>query len=455
MTKTEAIPTDRDNFFATRRLLAAVIESPWSARLAPLLFLLLASLLLPTSAFAKGKPAIELEGTWYVLIHYRDSSTANPDVDRWDERLWSFTKKGSRVQWSEYPIVVFESNEGRFGATAGNPRSRILAAWEPNADQLSQIKSGLPVNSRGVLKKSLRGSDEKGYQSMSSMRASGAMMVGYQQTWTIDSLMTKPVFTRDDTIGTGVAIATKNEPGLSSGRTRYATLEVNKRGSELTGRFQRDENREGTFRMMRAGAPKKLPSDERTPNEKMRDRTREKIRSGYQKEGFKQFLATLDKPDAPDIRARLGDKRLRQIWAKHAEQIIGGDARARSAIEKEVREAYIEAVQDDLTLSFLANDGSTSDTLARAGVETDPEQERLAKLVREELGTKRIAELREKYADRIEAGDPEAKQEVREILREAVASAVEADMRKRLGQGDADAVRQYKEYQRKKQDRRL
>ena len=45
-------------------------------RLLPLALLVLAATAVPISRAG----AVELEGTWYVLIHYTDSATANPEV---------------------------------------------------------------------------------------------------------------------------------------------------------------------------------------------------------------------------------------------------------------------------------------------------------------------------------------------------------------------------------------
>lgn len=224
-------------------------------------------------ASASRAPAeVDLLGSWYVLIHYRDVATANPDVDRWADRVWVFSEKGSRLRWSEYPIVVFAEQEGRFGAVAGNPRSRLLHAWEPNAAQQAEIEKGLHVNQRGSKTKSLKGSVDRGYRSMGAQRSMSATTVGYQQTWSIDALATLPVLTQDDAVGTEVALASKDAGAVSSGRTRFTTTELSEDGTVLRGRFVRDEHRVGTFRMQRAGTPKGLESDGRTPNEKARDR---------------------------------------------------------------------------------------------------------------------------------------------------------------------------------------
>ena len=194
---------------------------------------------------AAAQAEVDLLGTWYVLIHYRDSATNNPDFDRWLDRIWQFEKKGSRIQWTEYPIVVFQDQAGRFERFRG-VRSRVLAYWEPNANQRSQIQAGLEINSRGSKTKSLRGSPKKGYRSTSRMRAQSASVIGYVENWSVEDLQTNPVFTFDDIMGSG-------RTESMEGRTRYTTTAVGDDGNLLEGTYNRDGTRIGTFQLMRAG----------------------------------------------------------------------------------------------------------------------------------------------------------------------------------------------------------
>lgn len=200
---------------------------------------------MPSSAAAEGEPGFDLLGTWYLLIHYRDEATANPDADRWDERVWKFEPSGSRIKWTEYPIVVFIDSTGRFENLGTNRARRILHAWEPNAGQYAQIQSGLEINSRGSKTKTLRRVGD-GYESVGGLRVASASVIGYHETWKISGLARLPVFTRDDIMGSARAEQIE-------GRTRYSTLEVGSGGDLLEGEFQRDASRSGTFRLMRSG----------------------------------------------------------------------------------------------------------------------------------------------------------------------------------------------------------
>ena len=57
---------------------------------------------------------VDLIGTWHVLVHYTDANSNDPEQLRWDDRIWSFERTGSRLRWDEAPIVVFGDNSGRF-----------------------------------------------------------------------------------------------------------------------------------------------------------------------------------------------------------------------------------------------------------------------------------------------------------------------------------------------------
>jgi hypothetical protein len=203
---------------------------------------------------ARAEP-VDLEGTWFVLVHYRDVSTANPDSDRWLDRVWVFAPKGTRLQWTEYPMVVFEDTTGRFEVFEGNPRSRVLAAWEPNGAQRKAIDKGPPVGQRGSKSKSLSGSAVKGWTSTRrktpGAAVGSAMMIGYQENVTIDGLDALPRFERQDLFGN----ATRK---TAEGYTRFTVTEIDRNGT-MHGRYERDGHQEGRFRMWRT-SPVREPS---------------------------------------------------------------------------------------------------------------------------------------------------------------------------------------------------
>lgn len=242
-------------------------------------------------ALLVGRPAAaepSLEGTWYVLIHYRDDTTHDPAQLRWDERVWVLERKGKDLEWTEYPIVLFDDDAGRFTREGGH-YARVIHAWEPSPGQQAQIQSGLQVNPRGSKKKTLRGDDAKGWTSGRPSSKASANVVTYTETWSISPGGGKPVFTRDDVLGAGTMES-------AEGRTQLTTESVDA-GGVLRGRFERDGTRHGTFRMMRSGAASHVKSDGKTPNEKLREMLEQRARERLGKQG--------DEPVSPEEIDRL------------------------------------------------------------------------------------------------------------------------------------------------------
>lgn len=198
------------------------------------------------TAAASSARAADLAGTWYVLVHFQDSESNKPDAWRWDDRVWRFRPDGSRLEWTEFSIVVFQDESGRFERLSGSRASRVVAAWEPSPGQLADIRDGLAVNSaRGVKTKTLRAANG-GWASGGSALGEGASVLTYSETWIIEDAEGKPVFVREDALG-GASAETME------GRTEYRTEEVADDGSELSGRFERDGTRVGRFRLIRTG----------------------------------------------------------------------------------------------------------------------------------------------------------------------------------------------------------
>jgi hypothetical protein len=199
---------------------------------------------------APARGEVNLDGTWHVLVHYKDDDSPNPDKPRWDDRLWSFEPSGSRVRWMEWPIVVFSDDTGRFERRGTGQYARVLHHWEPNQGQLGNIRRGLAVNDRGSKTKTLR-KDGDAWRSTGRARARSAMAITYQENWIIESASELPVFIREEMLGPASAENVE-------GRTEYRTQEIQAGGDVLIGTYERDGTRHGTFRMMRAGARKQL-----------------------------------------------------------------------------------------------------------------------------------------------------------------------------------------------------
>jgi hypothetical protein len=278
---------------------------------------------------APSARAVELEGYWYVLVHYQDAETNKPDQWRWDDRVWRFEKKGDRLEWGEWPIVVLDDETGRFEAVRGGRATRVLGKWEPSAAQLGDIRDGLQVNSRGMKSKTLR--SEAGGTAWSSGEgpaADSALVVTYSETWKIAGLPAAPVFSRDDSMGSGVTES-------MSGRTVYTTENVGPNADEIRGRFERDGTRSGTFRMIRSGATEALKGAARDQRELQQKRFREAM-TGNTEElriGTREILrAELGALGKTPSEAELD--RLAQKVIDDARRTGDADAALREAIEQ-------------------------------------------------------------------------------------------------------------------------
>jgi hypothetical protein len=223
---------------------------------------------------ALAAPELDVIGTWHVLVHYKDDNATHPERERWEDRVWVIEKTGSRLRWSDYPIVVFDDQAGRFDRTGGH-QSRVLHFWEPNESQLADIQNGLAVNDRGSKSKTLRSKDGN-WASFSRNSAASASVISYVEYWSIDDAEPGPVFKREDVLG---AERSENLDGV----TRYTTESVEAGGDILRGSYVRDGTRRGTFRLMRAGGVEGLKTNGKTPNEKANERGRKALEAlGYQ-----------------------------------------------------------------------------------------------------------------------------------------------------------------------------
>ena len=61
------------------------------------------TLAVPAAASAR---AVDLIGTWHVLIHYRDDNSPHPEVERWDDKIWIFSKSGSKFSVTNRFLII-------------------------------------------------------------------------------------------------------------------------------------------------------------------------------------------------------------------------------------------------------------------------------------------------------------------------------------------------------------
>ncbi|MCH8890850.1 MAG: hypothetical protein IH827_07220 [Myxococcales bacterium] len=184
-----------------------------------------------------------LLGAWHVLVHYEDAASSGSERERWEDRAWVFERQGDRLRWTEYPIVVFDAETGRFENAGANRASRTLHHWQPDEAQLADIKDGLAVNERGRVSTTLRRS-EGSWVSAPKQAISSASMIRYVESWRVEPAAEGPIFQRED------ALRSERAEDLT-GVTIYTTREAADGGRLLRGDFERDGTQHGTFTMTR------------------------------------------------------------------------------------------------------------------------------------------------------------------------------------------------------------
>jgi hypothetical protein len=177
-------------------------------------------------------------------VHYEDAASSGAERERWDDRAWVFEREGDRLRWTEYPIVVFDDETGRFEKDGANRASRIPHHWQPDEAQLADIENGLAVSERGMAAATLRRS-EGSWVSEPKHAAPSASMIRYVESWRVDPAAEGPIFKRED------ALRSERVEDLI-GVTIYTTRAVADDGRRLRGDFERDGTQHGTFTMTRA-----------------------------------------------------------------------------------------------------------------------------------------------------------------------------------------------------------
>jgi hypothetical protein len=204
-----------------------------------------AALLAPAAA---RSAEVDLTGAWYVLVHYRDARSAQPELPQWEDRLFVFEREGEGLRFRDYPNVRFDNGAGRFERLGGEA-ARVLAFWEPNEAQRAEIERGLEVDARGATSKLLVRS-ERGYATAPARTPESLRFVGFETAVELDLAGAAPSLVVSDRLGSA-AVAS----GLQ-GTTAYRGERVSPDGRTIEGRYARDGRLEGRFRLVRAGPPR-------------------------------------------------------------------------------------------------------------------------------------------------------------------------------------------------------
>ena len=279
-------------------------------RVGPGLAVAIAATLLVGAAPAAA--SLDLIGTWHVLVHYKDSASNNPDFERWEDRVWVFAMEGSRLRWTQYPLVVFEDKTGRFEKLGTNRASRVFHYWEPNAAQQANIQAGLEINERGSQTKTLRGSPQQGWKSGTPIRSFSVNTLTYTQIWSIEDPTGLPAFRFEETLGGARAESVE-------GITDYRTTRVENGADALSGTFTRDDSRTGTFRMVRAGDVSQVRGSGKSDSERFFEMFAGQL--GSEAEGVGALLSAAKEPDALSKEDRTAVRaRVRELLERAAQE---------------------------------------------------------------------------------------------------------------------------------------
>ena len=218
---------------------------PWVLFMASLLALIGWA---PAWAGDRDSGAASVLGDWYVLVHYAGSTPGASGGLAWDDEVWRIETEGSGMRWTIFPHPEFREASGRWESLEGGAEARSSGAWQPNAAQLAEIAGGLAYAAHEERSKRLGRAPGGGWASRGGLRSASVSQVAYHEAWRITDAPPGPVFARAAAMGSG-------RTGTLKGGTRFETREVRAKGAELAGRYSRDGEFEGSFRMLRMAEP--------------------------------------------------------------------------------------------------------------------------------------------------------------------------------------------------------
>jgi hypothetical protein len=215
--------------------------APWTAGRRAACAIALACLIAAPSA-----RAVELEGTWYLLVHYRDASSANPGALRWEDRIWHFQREGERLLWTEYEVVDFVDARGRFERDR-----RVVGPWEPSRSQQREIERGLFANRRGARVLALEQAEDGVWRTRAdadALRRSRAAL-SFGLAGSVAGAEDFPVFTIEEML---------HRPDAVTSLSRTVVATESRREDQLAGSYTRSGTRTGTFRMVPTSLRRRL-----------------------------------------------------------------------------------------------------------------------------------------------------------------------------------------------------
>lgn len=186
--------------------------------------------------FAKA----DLNGSWYVLIHYTDASSENKDAKRFKDFAWTIEQTANTITWEYYPFVFF----GEDSEIVRRQAMKDATPWEPSASEWAAVRVAVDVSSRALQRKRMTGSMADGFKSLAPLASGGLNTMSFNRNWDVTF---KP-----DRISIVIVDSLSGSGGLE-GMEEAITYEINERVSadEYRGTYSEGDKR-GTLRMVKS-----------------------------------------------------------------------------------------------------------------------------------------------------------------------------------------------------------
>jgi hypothetical protein len=195
----------------------------------------------PRLALAEDLSNLDLNGEWYVLIHYKDASSEDKSITKFKDFAWSIRQQPASLELDEYPYVLFDegSEEIRRADMRGHK------PWQPEGLVLDALREHVDVSTRAMRSKKLDGSTKTGMKSLPPAGSSGGATMNFVRNWDMTWSPTLVRISIVDSLSGGSAIL--------GGMEEASVFEIKERPSadELRGSWSEDD-KSGSLRMIRA-----------------------------------------------------------------------------------------------------------------------------------------------------------------------------------------------------------
>ncbi len=195
----------------------------------------------PRFALAEDLSKLDLTGSWYVLLHYKDAKSEDKSLTKFKDFAWSVRQSPTKLEIDEYPYVLFD--EGTEEIRRADMRGH--KPWQPEGLVLDELLLHVDVSTRAMRSKVLEGSTEAGMKSEAPDESSGGGTMNFVRNWDVTWAPTAVRVTIVDSLSGGSA--------MLGGMEEASVFEIKQRPSpdELRGTWS-EGDKSGSLRMIRA-----------------------------------------------------------------------------------------------------------------------------------------------------------------------------------------------------------